>query len=168
MKKFIINTFIILLCSCNLYINKYNDDKFKEKINIPLSTHAIPVRHESQILNYINVMIDYQLDSNDDKWQSFEESINRGKGDCEDFCIAFSDILKRLFNKESEIVLVDTKKTYPTGKTYQDFVNPNSRKIELGGRINHAMVRVDNKIVDPLNGKIYNAHVSYSYTINFY
>lgn len=168
MRKTIILIFAMLLCSCNLYIDEYNNDKFTKKINIPLSTHKIPVRHESQILSYINVMIDYQLDNKDDIWQSFEESINRGKGDCEDFCIAFCDVLKRQFDKDVEIVLVNTNKTHPTGETYYDITRPTSRNIESGGRINHAMVRVDNKIIDPLNGKVYNAVVSYSYTIKFH
>lgn len=168
MKEIIINISMILLCSCNLYVDKYNDDKFKEMINIPLSTHKIPVRHESQILDYINVVIDYQSDGKEDKWKSFEESIKTGDGDCEDFCIAFCDVLKRQFDKDAEIVLVNTYNTYPTGETYCNTTKHTSRKIESGGRINHAMVRIDNKIVDPLNGKIYNAVVSFSYEIKWY
>ena len=154
---------------CNLYVNesnKYNDDNFTEKINIPLSEHRIPVVHETQILNYIKLLIDYEYEGEIDRWQSFRESIEIGKGDCEDFCVAFCDILKRKFNKDAEIVLVDTETMVDTGETYYNTVRPKSRKIEAGGWINHAMVRVDDVIVDPLDGKIYNAVVSYSYTIN--
>lgn len=164
--------FSILICGCVLdpsYADNYNNEKFNEKLDIPLSTHDININHVSQIDNYLDSIIRYQDNDYADKWQSLEESKDIGYGDCEDFCIGFTDILMRKFGKNSEVVLIDASTASLTGLYYgQVTVDMNkTRKIEAGGKINHAMVRVDGVIVDPQDGMIYNAVVSFSYTINW-
>lgn len=170
MKKIIIITIIALnFAGCANYLDNYYDLENKEKINIPLSERFLYVKEESNIWHYLNMNIIYKDEGNRDKWQSLEYSFKTGFGDCEDFCIAFADILKRKFNKECEIVLIDLHTAVSTGLHYDGLEkrNINKRKIEEGGNINHAMVRVGGFIVDPQDGEIYNATVSFSYSINW-
>jgi hypothetical protein len=57
---------------------------------------------------WMNKYIDYKADLDNfklDDWQSPQETIRKGTGDCEDFAILWMYFIKRDFNIETEMIL---------------------------------------------------------------
>ena len=100
------------------------------------------------ISNYIDRNVRYKSEDVD-RWSNPENTINRGYGDCEDFAILFMCIAYYSMGIKYDLVLVD-----------------DSRKIEDGGFTNHACVRYNGKVIDPIIGRPVDYDVCFSYSFD--
>lgn len=102
------------------------------------------IKVEEQIPFWMTDRVTYRM-SND--LATPEQAVVTGYGDCEEFALLYLNILYVVFGKKGELCLVEYGRT-----------------VEAGGRsCNHAVVRYDGKLIEPLSGSVVHYEVCYSY-----
>ena len=142
----------------DLYDNKdiYDDYIYNRKNNEKLSKEDFFEKYEyryykpSWIVQYCNSVIDFE-DDFIDEWNEPEDIIKRGKGDCDDFAILFSNTAYFVLGEKWDIAVLDD--------TYKD-----ERTVIEGGVPSHAICHLDGVLLDPQDAFIYtNTKIGYLY-----
>lgn len=155
MKKYLI-ILVVLFSSCNMY-NKVADNYYSgkvEKSRVKIFYHESfnELKEIYEIFGFVHYAVKYEKDSIWDKWKTAIESFYDGYGDCEDRARLFLNILYVRFNIKGDLILLDTSSTRAIGK---------------GGYINHAVVRFNDYIVDPVSQTLYKeSDIAFYYTFD--
>mgnify|MGYP003587410648 FL=1 len=97
MKYFII-AFCVLMSSCAFFADP----------ETLIRTPSISFNSMDELCNYVNYGLSYKYEFTD-YWQAPQETIDKGTGDCEDFCI-FVGYFARKMGYEVYLVAVETPK----------------------------------------------------------
>jgi hypothetical protein len=118
---------ILYLIICNIIYCEYSSDVSLENIEVEKmedyvckECDKIEINSIKDILEYLSNNIQYK-DEKNDYWQLPEETITKGTGDCEDFCILFMYLLKNKLEIENSLTLIKpNKKTVHTVVYYSN------------------------------------------------
>lgn len=103
----------------------------------------------ADICHYIMYNVNYKADRGD-IWSDPKTTLTRGYGDCEDMTILFMNIYYIVFGEKCELVTVNS-----------------SRKVEAGGIVNHALVRLPNGRLQEANVVGTNQSLVVGYSFGF-
>ncbi len=131
MKKIVSVMLIIVMMGCNLVVgDDFNDGVNLRKIQ---KTNLIYMEEWEELENWQDIVmwiwakVYYSPDGEKDIWSTPLETLNRGKGDCEDFVILFMNIYYVRFGVKLDMVVLDM----------------NKRTKVNGGYFNHAEVLLE-------------------------
>jgi hypothetical protein len=134
----------------------YSDGVFHSRASghsIFYSEEFSTINSEADILKYLKENYSYERDIWDN-WKSPSVMVSDRSGDCEDYCILFSNILYTELNIKSKIILIDSNSEI-------------SRSVASGGTINHALVLVGSDLYDPTSGRYLRKIEYFKYKIGY-
>ena len=159
MKKIIgVGILVVLLMGCNIVIG----DDLQDTVNLSKITKSELIYNKEweelrsvwDIVYWIDRNIHYVSDGEYDIWSPAWETLERGYGDCEDYCILFMNIYYVVFEEKCDLIAV----------------NAINRALVNGGFVNHAEILFeDGTVLDPTNIKWYeNRTVGYLYDFDLF
>jgi len=106
----------------------------------------------SDIYKYLRANISYRKDDVEN-FADPKVVIDRGYGDCEDYCILFMNIAYYSLGIKADLAMIDA--------------NQNSRSIVDGGKVNHAVVYYDGVYYDPTGFGVLTGNPSIGFIYTF-
>lgn len=140
MKRLLLLLFIF--SGCSMITDSNNLDKIGWELYYVADYSEIDSVPEISI--WIKEYVTTKVDSGD-YWQSPEETLTLGTGDCEDIAILFINIAYIVFGEKWNLICVD------------------SRSIVEGGFMDHTMVEKDGVIIEPQTGIVIDIAIGYRY-----
>jgi hypothetical protein len=141
----------VLFTSCGPMFNSiidemnYNNIDGMELYNGDFSDITRP----SRIGRWIYDTIEYKLDTSD-HWQTPEETLTLGTGDCEDMALLYINILYLRFGEKADMATVDSERT-----------------VVKGGYYNHMVVSLqDGRLINAQGGSEFHGEVKFLYTFD--
>jgi hypothetical protein len=140
MKMIILLIIILQMMSCAYYSIYVPDFWEYDESQVPEQFNNV-----KEIARYVNSRITYKSDGYTKQglkanyWQSPSETLERGKGDCEDKALLLLAIARKKLGKKGHLLVVDTTGDYKSNHAVAEFGNT---QIEINGKeVNHSIIK---------------------------
>ena len=152
MKKIIFILLVVFAVSgCDHFQDLYFLAKIGDGFDLYYHEDFEKLKSITQITEWVNSNIEYEKDAIGSSWQSPEETLKRGFGDCEDIAILLINIIYVSLGVKTDLVCNDV----------------NNRKIVNGGKVNHAEIHYNGTIYDIYTAKpMRNVNIGFMYTFD--
>lgn len=167
MKKIILTLLVVFIfCSCSM-------DMYESHFSSLASGHRLWINPDLANFHtyrgigyYLTSQIQYRSESGDD-WSNPETTFNRGYGDCDDYAIAFMNIVYLSMGIKMELVLVHKESLeYIWDDDISIYDVDSKAPMLIEGVLDHAMVRYKGVLIEPTTGSMYTGAVYYSFSFD--
>lgn len=150
-KVILTGVFLVYLVSCQQIIdNKLNKD-YKQSYQTKIYDGDFSdIKIKQQIPAWIAKHVKYREETID-HYDSLEQTINQGYGDCEEIALLYLNILYVRFNIKGSLCIVE---------------DTDGRQVVNGGNINHVAIMLDGVLIEPQTGKPTNDKIGFMYSFD--